>query len=294
MNGCMGLFWHLICLSTACKQRPELISGLFYMSDADKHKLRSLIEPRIAALEADLARARAEVFRIEKDLEFTRQMAAATLVEVAPASSGGGGNKPTMSLTDVRPYSEMTIVDAAVQFLLGCDGPRTTHAIADALEKGGAQFLSEFPPRAVSHLLAKRAKAVGDVAAAGFSKWVHRDRISPRKLKKLRERQAGTGGRPLREHARLTSEGMERARASGRHVGRIPKLNAEKVALIKRMRADGLSQGKACQAVGISLATFQTYKKQIEAWQEGMPWPPQDTTETQASKPSLRLVGGDE
>lgn len=123
----------------------------------------------------------------------------------------------------------------------------------------------------------ERVHRRNDVFKAG-NRWGATKNFSHTYIKRITKKHAGMGGRSSEEHGAKTSEGIEKRRAKGLRVGAPRRFDAAKVTEFKRLRAQGMNIGAACEAVGISRPLFHLYRNRIKVWKEGTLWPPPEPT----------------
>ena len=62
---------------------------------------------------------------------------------------------------------------------------------------------------------------------------------------------------------RRTKEGLERAKAQGKKLGRPLKLNDDQILMLKKLRQEGYSYSKIAKILGVSKATVINYAKRL-------------------------------
>jgi hypothetical protein len=130
-----------------------------------------------------------------------------------------------------------------------------------ALSAAGCEVASDDPVSSVSWALKKRAKTNDDVVSVGWGLWDVKSNYTESGLKKILAKRSGRGGRSAAEHIVRTKNGIEEARAEGKQIGAKLKGNPEMYELIRKIILDGGTIGEACKQAGISVATFNTYRK---------------------------------
>lgn len=248
-----------------------------------------------AKLVAELARARADVARLEVELS---EVQGALIESGQPISAAGSlemkkGAEPEQM--GAGSYTGLTMSEAAVQYLKAHNKPIAVGMLCAILENQGFSFASGHPTRALGEALRKRAVRHNDIFTVGNGLWGHKDNFTLTQITRLTKKHGGMGGRSLEDHVSSTKSGVERARASGKRLGAKRKLSAETAAELLRLLANSMSVKKACERVGITSATYYNNRKDLEAWKPGAPWPPPQQTpnktdDESAERPTLRVV----
>ena len=214
----------------------------------------------------------------------------------APPPAGGKLNR--------GPYHGMGLGEAAVEYLRIKGEIQTPREIWAALYTGGVTTAHKDPVSAVRNVLGRREKRQGDVILVGEGKWGLDIWITDEEREQIARQMGGMGARDHEAHSASTKEGMKNAMARGVRLGQPPKLNAKKVACFKRLIASGSSIRDACAAIRVSVALYYNHRAEIDAWNEGDPWPPSKSTndgdggeggdsenDSSQGSPNLRLVG---
>ena len=118
--------------------------------------------------------------------------------------------------------------DAIVAYLASCDQPQAVKQIAAALKGAGREFDTDKPVRSVQTALKKAMTHNNDVVHVAHAKYHLRSKYRKGKLEKLAAKDAGTGGRSKKEHAKLTSDGIKKRRAEGLPGGDRPRKQHQK------------------------------------------------------------------
>jgi len=220
----------------------------------DSESSRALIAVSMKKLSND------ELLRVYFDA--VRQSAAAELrrrgITVPDVETGliAASSEPTTNLAaapiDQSTWRNLPLTDAIIEFLKTTDGPRTSHQIWDTLAEAGCEVLSDNPVRSVRLALKKfKEKNPNDIELFGWGYWDLTKKHSAAKLKKLRTKYAGRGGRTTEEHAEATRVGMRKAIAEGRWRGH-NKLTPEKLIEAWDMHAKGVKIRDIAKHVGVT------------------------------------------
>lgn len=165
------------------------------------------------------------------------------------------------------PYDGFSISEAAVEYLKEVRSPQSAMTIIKALKETGYDIAAANPNTSLAAALTRRAGNYGDVVRVGHGMWALKDFYSNKK-----ELAAA-------QHKARTSAGMERARARGAAIGQPPKLNADQASAFKKLLKEGASFDHISAVFNISKATIYNYRKKLENWNPGDPYPPQESKE---------------
>lgn len=249
--------FYLVLLLASVYKTPGAELGFGYdramASDApDQRKLlEAWLVAEIASLEAERARIDVERARVDANLARYRTSLAGLLQvpEAVPAEVPKDGVFAGLSLTD-----------AIAKYLGMHDEMKSAKEIWTALEKSGFKVLSGYPERAVRAALRERESAKGDVFRAG-GRYGAKDNFSPAAIKRATKKHAGMGGRTHKEHAALTSEGIERRRAAGLPVGKRLFMTPERLQEIERRIRGGETVREIAEGWGITKPAIYAHFK---------------------------------
>jgi hypothetical protein len=256
----------------------------------------NFLRAQVAALEADRKRVDLERARIEAELAKTKNALAEMMMRIGASA---GPPEPTSALAlreqevfkaempKAGAFAGLELTDAIYEYLAMNKQMRSIKETWAALEEAGVRVVSGHPTRAVSEALRKRVHRRNDVFKAG-NRWGATKNFSNSYIKRITKRHAGLGGRSADEHGARTSEGIEKRRAAGLRVGPPRKFDAAMVVRFRQLRADGMSIGASCKAVGISRALFQIYRNRMKVWKEGTLWPPPEPTREELAMAELQ------
>jgi hypothetical protein len=181
--------------------------------------------------------------------------------------------------------ANLPLIDAIIEFLKACKGPKSPKQIWAALERAGCEVASETPVHSVQWALKKAARSNSDVVAVGWGQWDLRSKYTKARFDRLLAKRAGRGGRSTEEHKKLTLDGMEAARKRGKHIGAPEKMTPEVMDKIERML---LAQRKVADvAAELRVSKASIYSRFTVGRRDG-----KQTVERRdmASSPPLRLV----
>jgi hypothetical protein len=173
----------------------------------------------------------------------------------------GPGAVPLPPVPQVRSAStgslaNLPLIDAILEFLKTCKGPKTGGQIWGALEKAGCEVASETPERSVQWALKKAARNNPDLIAVGWGQWDLKSKYTKAKLERILKERAGRGGRTTEEHKRRTIVGMEKARKRGEQIGATAKMTPEVMDTIEAMIRDQKKVADIAAEVGVSKASI--------------------------------------
>jgi hypothetical protein len=152
--------------------------------------------------------------------------------------------------------ANLPLIDAILEFLKTCKGPKTGGQIWAALEKAGCEVASDTPERSVQWALKKAARTNPDLIAVGWGQWDLKSKYSKAKLERILKERAGRGGRTAEEHKRRTRAGMEKARERGEQIGATSKMTPEVMDAIEAMIRDQKKVADIAAEVGVSKASI--------------------------------------
>ena len=130
-----------------------------------------------------------------------------------------------------------------------------------ALIDSGYEMESERPEVAITAAMKRRSNNYGDIVQIKYGEWGLREWYSQKELKAF-------------DHKARTIAGMDAARARGVKIGSAMKLTEGDAVIFKEMVASGTKIGSICEKFGIAYATFHNYRKRLESWNPGDPYPP--------------------
>jgi hypothetical protein len=157
---------------------------------------------------------------------------------------------------DLRYLANLPQIDAILEYLKICKGPKSAKQIWAALEKAGCEVASETPVRSVQWALKKSVRTNPDLVAVGWGHWDLKSKYSKARLDKLLASRAGRGGRSTEEHKKRTLEGMETARKKGRPIGAPAKMTPELMDTIERLILDQRKVAQIAAELGVSKASI--------------------------------------
>jgi hypothetical protein len=192
----------------------------------------------------------------------------------------------TIPLIDTA-LAKLPIVDAVYLCLKQSQRPLTAQQIWVMLDQSGHQVEASDPVLSVRWALNKLVTREADVFQPGWGKWHLKSRYSQRRLAKMLAATAGKGGRSKDEHVKRTKDGMAKALAGGKRLGRKPSVTAEHMEKIYNALQQGTRKSKAAKAAGVPLTTYNYYcsRYDVENWKPGDAWPPPLKQTSDPSKP---------
>ncbi len=179
-----------------------------------------------------------------------------------------------------RTYDGLSVAEATVKYFknLAERDSKSLVEIVKHLQDHGYEFEAEKPEGALATALRRRAGNFRDVIQLGRGQWGLRDWYSQREITAL-------------QHKERTRAGMEAAKARGVKMGKGWGINADQAAELKRLLAQGTKQTQLARMLGVTPNTIHRYKKLLQNWKPGDPFPPSqkgepnDGDETQNEPP---------
>ena len=201
--------------------------------------------------------------------EIARRGGASTSVAVVGTGSAGA--------QIAAEIAKLPLTDAVVLDLRQSKKPKTPQQIWRSLEAAGYEAHSDTPEESVKWALKKLVmRGDPDIVHIGWNTWHLRSKYSKAKLERLIKSRAGKGGRTTDEHVARTLAGMEKAKSRGKLGHRPSKVTTEIATKLKQAMLEGATQAEIAAAGGISLSGYLYYKKRLEVWNIGEPWPPRE------------------
>lgn len=162
---------------------------------------------------------------------------------------------------DDGPFYGMSLPEAGTEQLRRTGTPQTSREIWLVLKDAGFKTSSSDPVKAVNWALRRWEKKHGNVLLVGDGKWGLRDWYTEERLKEIKASRGMMPGRDKEEHIRRMKKGIANLQARGAHYGRRLKMTPEVIGTLRRLIEEGKSTREACKQVGVSVSSFQVYKR---------------------------------